>query len=64
VGRLSRDRLRFRYLQYERSGELHGGESSCDVEAPRGCPVRIIEHFRWRTRAGEGTNVFEEIHDE
>ena len=64
VGTLARDRLRFRYLQCESSGELQGGESTCDVEAPKGGRVRIVEHFTWRTRDGSGTNVFEEIENE
>jgi hypothetical protein len=25
--------------------------------------IRIVEHFTWSTRAGSGTNVFDEIVD-
>ena len=60
VGRLSGDSLTFRYLQVEESGELHGGRSTCDITRREDDRVRIVEHFTWRTRAGSGTNVFEE----
>jgi len=61
IGQIADARLSFRYLQREETGELHCGRSECDVrELPDG-RVRIIEHFRWSTRAGSGVNVFEEV---
>jgi hypothetical protein len=59
VGTIEGARLRFRYTQREASGEIHGGASTCDVIRPPGGGLRILEHFRWRTREGSGTNVFE-----
>jgi hypothetical protein len=60
VGQFSGRRLTFRYLQREASEGIHGGESECEVyRGPLG-RVRIMEHFRWTTRVGSGTNVFEE----
>jgi hypothetical protein len=61
VGELSGRRLTFRYLQREASEGIHGGESECEVDRGRLGRVRIIEHFRWSTRIGSGTNVFEEV---
>ena len=64
AGRLQGARLRFRYLQREASGEIHGGNSICDVvQLPDG-RIRILEHFTWRTRQGSGTNVFDEFYRE
>jgi hypothetical protein len=61
VGAVDGDVLTFRYLQVEDSGEIHGGRSTCDVgRTPHG-RVRVIEHFRWTTRDGSGTNVFNEV---
>lgn len=60
VGRLVGDDLAFRYVQRESSGELHAGRSVCDVVRTSNGAIRIIEHFRWTTREGAGTNVFDE----
>ena len=59
VGTIEGTRLRFRYTQCEASGEIHGGASTCDVIRQSDGGLRILEHFRWRTREGSGTNVFE-----
>lgn len=61
VGRLAESGLVFRYAQREASGAIHGGRSVCElVRLPDG-RLRIVEHFTWSTRAGSGTNVFDEI---
>ena len=59
VGTIEGARLRFRYTQREASGEIHGGASTCEVMRQSDGGLRILEHFRWRTREGSGTNVFE-----
>lgn len=59
VGTLDGARLRFRYTQLESSGGIHGGASVCDVIRRADGGLRLIEHFRWRTRRGSGTNIFE-----
>lgn len=59
VGTIDGARLRFRYTQREASGEIHGGASTCDVIRLSDGGLRVVEHFRWRTRQGSGTNVFE-----
>ncbi len=61
VGRLAEAQLTFRYAQVEATGEIHGGRSVCDVRRQPEGRIRIIEHFTWRTRAGSGTNVFDEV---
>ena len=61
VGRLTGSRLEFRYVQIEAGGEVHGGNSACEVlPQPEGL-ARIVEHFTWRTRPGSGVNVFDEV---
>jgi len=61
VGTIEGETLRFRYTQLEANGEIHGGNSVCDlVTLPDGC-TRIIEHFTWRTRDGSGDNVFDQV---
>ncbi|MGK2858942.1 MAG: hypothetical protein ACSLFQ_17220 [Thermoanaerobaculia bacterium] len=61
VGDVSGGALRFRYLQVEASGEIHGGRSTCDVVRTADGRLRILERFVWSTREGSGTNVFDEL---
>ena len=60
VGTFDGAALCFRYLQVEDSGEIHGGRSTCDVARTTEGRLRVVEHFRWTTRDGSGTNVFDE----
>jgi hypothetical protein len=53
--------LAFRYVQRETLGEVHAGRSICDVIRLDNGKLRILEHFRWRTKEGDGTNVFDEL---
>ena len=61
VGAVQGTHLRFRYLQVEASGELHGGRSNCDIQQTPEGRLRIVERFVWTTRDGRGTNVFDEL---
>jgi hypothetical protein len=61
VGAVSGAELRFRYLQVEDSGEIHGGRSRCELTTTPEGRLRIFERFEWTTRAGRGTNVFDEL---
>ncbi len=61
VGRLAAARLVFRYAQVNRMGEVHGGHSTCEVATTSDGRIRILEHFRWESRPGSGTNVLEEV---
>jgi hypothetical protein len=61
VGEIEADILSFRYTQVEASGEIHGGSSVCDIMKLADGHIRIIEHFRWRTRPGSGDNVFDQV---
>jgi hypothetical protein len=62
IGRCGASRLVFRYAQRERDGTIQGGRSECEVLEHAG-RKRIVEHFTWSTRAGSGTNVFDEVAD-
>jgi hypothetical protein len=61
VGTVAGTKLAFRYVQRERSGELHAGRSLCDLQLREDGRLRILERFKWTTREGAGTNVFDEI---
>ena len=61
VGRLKGTSLVFRYAQVEATGQIHGGRSVCEVVPQPGGRIRILEHFTWHTRSGDGTNVFDEL---
>lgn len=61
VGRLRDGGLAFRYAQVEASGEVHAGSSACTLIRQPNSALRLFEHFTWRTRAGSGTNVFDEV---
>ena len=61
VGRIAGAEFAFRYLQREESGELHGGQSHCEVQRLSDGRLRLVEHFAWNTREGTGVNVFEEL---
>jgi hypothetical protein len=60
AGRLQDSELVCRYVQRESGDELHSGRSVCQVERLNDGRTRIVEHFRWSTRSGSGTNVFDE----
>lgn len=61
VGRIEGAEFAFRYLQREDSGELHGGQSRCEVQPLDDGRLRLIEHFAWSTREGSGVNIFDEF---
>jgi hypothetical protein len=61
VGRYTGDMLTFCYVQHEGGNSIHGGNSVCEVQRLETGRTRIIEHFTWRTRAGSGINVFDEV---
>lgn len=61
VGTISGSKLVFRYSQLEDSGHIHGGRSICEVQRSEQAGFRVIEHFSWRTRSGDGINIFDEI---
>lgn len=61
VGQVSGRELTFRYTQRECAGGIQGGRSSCVLEVLSDGRLRIYEHFAWKTRAGAGTNVFEQV---
>jgi hypothetical protein len=61
AGRTHGRTLRFDFAQVEASGEIHAGSSRCDLARGEDGLFRIVEHFAWRTRAGRGVNVFEQV---
>ena len=61
IGTVAGTKLVFRYVQREASGELHAGRSVCDLQRREDGRLRILEHFRWTTHDGAGSNVFDEV---
>lgn len=61
VGVAAGPQLKFRYVQVEASGKVHSGRSACEILTLRNGRTRILEHFEWRSRAGSGTNIFDEL---
>lgn len=61
VGRIAGAKLDWSYLQWEESGQLHGGTSICDLVEQSDGRIRIVEHFQWQSRPGGGVNVFDEL---
>jgi hypothetical protein len=53
--------LTFRYAQTDTDGRIDGGVSNCEIARTPDGLVRVTEHFKWESREGAGTNVFEEI---
>lgn len=61
VGIISENELQFRYAQVDNSGRLDSGYSICDIcQKPDG-RIQLTEHFKWNSREGSGTNIYEEI---
>ena len=60
AGTLVGANVQFRFVQREASGQLHAGTSRCELTRLTDGRLRLVEHFRWSTRAGEGVNLFEE----
>jgi hypothetical protein len=63
VGTLADGQLVFRYAQVDVEGAVHGGRSVCDVQHLADGRLRLLEHFRWESKDGSGTNVIEEVHE-
>jgi hypothetical protein len=61
VGRVTADRLMFRYCQVDDRGKVHGGRSDCEVGRLPDGRIRLREHFRWESREGGGTNILEQV---
>ena len=61
IGRWVGNELVFRYAQSEIGGAIHAGRSICQVHRLADGRARIFENFTWTTRAGSGTNVFDEL---
>lgn len=61
VGTMSAEGLRFRYAQIDTSGRLDGGYSTCEIGRTSDGRIHLAEHFKWDSREGSGTNLYEEI---
>jgi hypothetical protein len=63
VGTISEEGLHFRYAQVDNTGRIDGGYSTCEIERTAEGRLQLAEHFKWDSREGSGTNLYEEIDD-
>lgn len=61
IGRITDDKLHFRYCQIDTDGNLDGGESYCDLQYSDDGLIQIIENFQWESRDEQGRNVIQEM---
>jgi hypothetical protein len=61
IGTISGAQLHFRYVQLNHEGQIDGGSSIGDLRVLEDGRLQMKEHFRWDSRDGSGTNVFEEV---
>lgn len=61
LGNIVGDTMHFAYVQCERNGRLDAGVSEGDLGRTSDGRIQMRERFRWLTREGSGTNVFEEL---
>jgi hypothetical protein len=61
IGIRSGSKLQFRYLQGDQAGTIDYGVSEAEIEVGDSGKLRIVEHYRWLSRDGSGTNVFDEV---
>jgi hypothetical protein len=61
VGISTDEGFQFRYTQVDNDDRLDGGYSTCEISRMADGRIRLLEHFKWESREGTGTNVFEEI---
>jgi len=61
IGVIEGDRMRMQYCQLDIDGRFDGGQSTCDLERTDDGRIRIVEHFEWASREGNGTNVIEQL---
>ena len=61
IGKRTSDGIEFSYVQSDVTGRIDTGRSTCDLEVLPDRRLRLVEHFKWASREGEGVNVLEEL---
>ena len=61
IGKRTSDGIEFSYVQSDVTGRIDTGRSRCDLEVLPDRRLRLVEHFKWASREGEGVNVLEEL---
>jgi hypothetical protein len=61
VGIRTGSKIEFRYAQVDETGRVDGGRSDCELVTLDDGRLRLTENFQWESKAGSGTNIFEEI---
>ena len=61
IGKRTSSGIEFSYVQTDETGRIDTGQSRCDLAVLPDGRVRLVEHFQWASREGEGVNVLEEV---
>jgi hypothetical protein len=61
IGKRTADGIEFSYVKMDVTGRIDTGQSRCDLTRLPDRRLRLVEHFKWASREGEGVNVLEEV---
>jgi hypothetical protein len=61
IGKRTSGGIEFSYVQTDATGRVDTGQSRCDLRVLPDGRLRLVEHFQWASREGEGVNVLEEM---
>ncbi len=61
VGVLNGSELRHSYVQVNRRGEFHRGNSTNEISRTAAGKLQLIDRWRWETKEGSGLCILEEV---
>jgi hypothetical protein len=61
LGLLEGNTMRHSYVQLNRKGEFHRGQSTDEVRITPAGKIQLIDSWKWETRDGSGICIMEEI---
>ena len=61
VGVLDGDTMRHSYLQVNRNGEFHRGQSTDEISLTPEGKIRLTDRWQWETKPGSGVCILEEV---
>jgi len=62
-GLICEDKLSFAYYQLHTDGTMGNGVSTCEISKSQNGKLKLVEHFQWSSRPGEGGNAVTVITD-
>ena len=61
IGKRTSGGVEFSYVQTDTTGHIDSGQSRCNLAILPDGRLRLVEHFQWASRDGEGVNVLDEV---